>query len=364
MNLNNKIKYLNPSNFLKKIIIIIQHPSNPILKFLIFSFHKFINYIFVNNNNNKNHFLSIYDLEVNANTYNFAEFIVLSNLELKKRNLSSYKVLIFPRKKNSINSQSEYYSIINDESYQWRIYNILIPLTNASQYCNGFYLPSNRDEGYKILKNYNNNKFPKFFNKTYLQPLNLKDIYNSNNVLTFGSLQAPKKAIIYVKQWLKMKKIESKFVTISIRDQKFDPVRNSNLKEWVKFSNYLVKRKITPIIIPDNDSELNLESLFLNSVVCNEASLNILFRMALVELSFTNMYVSHGPCALSAFNKNSSYIIMNYGPKKNSITDNPKAYKNVNDFSDTNYKFSINNQIRTWKEDLYDNIVLEFDKIT
>ena len=43
-------------------------------------------------------------------------------------------------------------------------------------------------------------------------------------------------------------------------------------------------------------------------------------------------------------NDNNSFVMDKEKiPEKNSITDNPKAYKNVNDFSDTNYKFSINN---------------------
>jgi hypothetical protein len=54
---------------------------------------------------------------------------------------------------------------------------------------------------------------------------------------------------------------------------------------------------------------------------------------------------------------------MNCGPKADSITDNVRAFKNANELYEGNYNFSLKNQIRSWKDDTFENIKNEFSKI-
>lgn len=354
---NSKLKYLNPINLSKKILSILLHPKNKNIK----NINIFLREIFNTSKIKKDIFYAIYDLEFYPNTFNFIEFLVLCNNESKKRENRNFFVLFIPRKNNSLNKNSHYNKIIDDDSYNWRLYNLLFPLVSCSNRCIGFNYFHSRELGYDFIKN--KELFPTYYSKSFQQPLEVGDIYNDTNILKHASISPPSKSLSIVKNWLKYNKINKKYVTISIRDQKFDKVRNSKINQWILFADYLISKNYTPIIIPDTESELDIVSLFPNCVISYEASYNVLFRIALNQFAYTNLFVSHGPLSLCAFNRLSSYIIMHYGPKEGSITDNVKAYKEANDFYEGNYKFSLNNQIRSWKEDTLENIKNEFNKI-
>lgn len=355
MFLKNKIKYLNPLIFFKKLVYIFQHPQSPKLN----NFYTFIFNLFNKNKKNDDIFYAIYDLEYYPNTFNFVEFLVLCNNESKLRN-KDYFILFLPMKKKSINLTTEYYKIVR-ETYRWRLYNLLFPLTYCSMKCVGY----NYFHSRKLCFQFINDKetYPSTYSKNFNKPLDISYIYNNKNILKNGSISAPNSSLKIVNDWLLNQNIYEKFVTISIRDQKFDKIRNNNIGEWKLFSEYLKDQKFIPIIIPDTESNLNLKKIFKDCIICYEASLNVLFRIALNELAYTNLFVSHGPISLCSFNLNTSYIVMNYGPKEGSITDNVNAYKKSNDYYEGNYVFGVQNQIRSWKKDTLSNIIYEFEKL-
>lgn len=359
MFIKTKIKYLNPITFTKKIISIIQHPKSKI----ILSILKFFKFDAIKSNNilYKKYFYAIYDLEYYPNTFNFVEFLVLCNIESKKRDNKRYIILFIPRKLNSLNNNIEYYKIIDHSSYKWRLYNLLIPLTYCSNLCINFNLFHDRQDAYNFIKD--KEVFPNGYTSNLHMPLKISSLYSSNETIYLGGISSPQHSLILVNNWIKSKNITKKIVTISIRDQKFDKVRNSNIKEWVKFSSYLYENNFLPIVIPDTESDLDLPTLFNNCYISYESAFNVLFRSALNEIAYVNLFVSHGPLSLCAFNNNTNYIIMHYGPKKGSMTDHIKAYKDANDFKKGNYAFSKENQIRSWEEDTFDNILKEFKSL-
>ena len=169
---HSKLKYLNPIKFYKKIIAILSHPRNNFIRNLKVTFN---NIFFFTTKKKDNYFFAIYDLEFYPNTFNFLEFLILCNLESKKRSNKKFFVIFIPRKKNSLNNDIEYYKIIDDKSYQWRLYNLLYPLVNCSKLCIGFNHFHDRETGYAFIKD--KELFPKYYNKFFQQPLDIGDIY-------------------------------------------------------------------------------------------------------------------------------------------------------------------------------------------
>jgi hypothetical protein len=192
---NSKLKYLNPINFYKKILSILIHPKNKFIKNINIFFRKILN----NTEIKKDIFYAIYDLEFYPNTFNFVEFLVLSNNESKKRKNINFFVLFVPRKKNSLNKNSEYYKIIDDDSYNWRLYNLLFPLVSCSNSCIGFNYFHSRELCYDFIKN--KKLFPSYYSKSFQQPLEIGDLYNNRNILDDASISSPSKSLSLVKNW-------------------------------------------------------------------------------------------------------------------------------------------------------------------
>ena len=99
-------------------------------------------------------------------------------------------------------------------------------------------------------------------------------------------------------------------MTITIRNYKFDALRNSNIDEWVKFAEWLIEEGFAPVFIPDTDSCFIREVKLDNFFVFRESSWNLGLRMALYEESYLN-FASAGPAAIAKLNRKVRYINMN-----------------------------------------------------
>ena len=302
---------------------------------------------------------AMYDLTISPNTYNFCEFIVLCNDEIIKRKLKKFKVIFIPRiNENEITKNKEYFSVINEDIYQWRFLNILIPLTYCSKFCIGYDIAEN-DNQIKRYLSYKNIHPINFSFKNRIR-LDTNIIYMKYSSLKKIGLSAPKSSLIYLEKILDAKKIKN-YITITIRHQEYDSIRNSNLESWNKFTDYLSKYKnLSVVVIPDTDNITVTENLFKNSHKAIEASHNILLRFAYYQKSTFNFFAGGGPSSLCYLNNEIKYIMFKYGHVKGSIIHTKKAFKNFE--PNTNFRFSSKNQILIWKTDSYDNLIKYFNK--
>lgn len=281
---------------------------------------------------------AFYDLSVSPNTYNFSEFIVLCNNEIIKRKLNSYKVIFIKRKKNpKIISNKKYFEVINDELYEWRFFNILLPLTLCSDKCNGFDIVSNDEELNKYLVY--NQKYPEFFNMTNRTRVDTGILYKEFNDLINIELITHTAGYTYLNKLLSALKIDE-FLTITIRFQEYDKVRNSDLDSWNKFANFLIeKTNYSVIIIPDTDNFKATSDLFNKCYQAFDASHNLLLRFAYYKKAKFNFFAGGGPSSLCYLTTDIKYIMFNYGPVKNSIVHTPEAFKNFQTNKEKNFKF-------------------------
>jgi hypothetical protein len=87
-------------------------------------------------------------------------------------------------------------------------------------------------------------------------------------------------------------------VSITLREAKYQPHRNSNLPEWLKFADWLKERGEQVVFVRDTDkAEEELEGYD----TLPEASLDLDVRMALYQQAKMNYFVSNGPAVMPWF---------------------------------------------------------------
>jgi len=107
-------------------------------------------------------------------------------------------------------------------------------------------------------------------------------------------LRPSKDALTTVKQFLG----ETKPITITLRESDVLDHRNSNLEEWLKFSDYLESKGESVVFVRDT---AKAGEPIKNKLTFPMASLNLDIRLALYEQSKFNLFVSNGPWYMALF---------------------------------------------------------------
>jgi len=116
--------------------------------------------------------------------------------------------------------------------------------------------------------------------------------YNTDiNLRPFKSSEGAKKLINNL--------FDDNVITISLRNSKFVPERNSNLDEWYKVYQELKKKKFRPIVIPCFDDYMG-DKTFANYdwEIFDPAVIDVDLRLALYEKAFDNLCINNGPSTL------------------------------------------------------------------
>ena len=288
-------KYLNLKWFFFRIIREFRFPSTKVGKGIVKFFFKPKNKGQFHNFN-ENSLICFYDLNYSPATFNFSEFLVLCNHETLKKKLQSFKIVFIKRKTDLVNYYTEdkdYRSVHNIESEEWKLNNILIPLTSFTKLCSGYDFVYENNE----LKYYLNfkNRYPEKYDLILKETVNVLDLYNKIDKLETIGLELPKQAEKYINNYLDNLKTEKKIITITIRDQKYDAIRNSNISDWVKFADFLQENNYEVIIIPDTDNAYNCNKIFHKFNVFNAACFNLSLRFGIYCKAYFNYFAGGGP---------------------------------------------------------------------
>ena len=97
----------------------------------------------------------------------------------------------------------------------------------------------------------------------------------------------------FVEKFLKSTNLDAnKIITLNIRNQKFDPKRNTNKKELLKFAEYLHEKEYLPLIIPDTNEMWEADEQFQKFIISKEISCSVSLRIALYERVLLNISLS------------------------------------------------------------------------
>ena len=254
--------------------------------------------------------LAVYDLNFESITFDFAHFLASAETFGKKHGKSRFFVIIV-HKENFSFVNKDYMAVVSKESQKWRFNNIIVQLAQLYPACIGYSsIPRNAE----ILNQISNKLiYPVGYSSTYKPTLNYLEAFKLLNTNTFTGFQAPKQGLDYIHKWKKMNNILNPMVVITLRQYGYDPIRNSNIKEWVKFASWVKEQGFTPIFVPDTDTCWEPNNLLENFIIFNEPCWNLGLRMALNELAFVNLFYSSGPASICSLNKKSSlYCFQSY----------------------------------------------------
>jgi len=137
------------------------------------------------------------------------------------------------------------------------------------------------------------------------------------------------------------------YTTITLRNSRKQPWRNSNETAWAKFEEYLKRRGKKVMIFPD----------------CEDNPIHLDYRMAVYAGAEMNLGASGGPMALCHFS-DAPYLTYNMVPRDPKWGPELERYMTMTGFPpDTQMPFRTQRQRLVWKPDDYDTIREEYERM-
>lgn len=250
----------------------------------------------------------VYDLRCAPATFNICDVLLSAELSLLMRNLKSIHVhLVCLRDHNSGPHDSKIVVA--------RLHQVLIPVCMLHQRVSGYTVVSSPDELLRIAGL--PNTLPSYYHPKFnIQlPNGLNPFEFTGYKERLGGIRASSFGINYVDRILQQTGIKKPVVTLVLREQGYDPARNSNLAAWFTFAQYLKSKGFIPIIVPDSEAIFERERFIGTAFIFEQAAVNVDIRMALYEKSFLVMGSNGGALNFASFNPTVPFIQFNFFPK-------------------------------------------------
>jgi hypothetical protein len=174
-----------------------------------------------------------------------------------------------------------------------------------SPFCTGYALFNNEADAYDFVEG--RVVFPEKTSHDYKPRFSISEVFSQSPSTRSNVLEAPKKSLEYIRNWLDANEVTDPIVTITIRARDVDATRNSNLQTWMDFASWLKSKSYAPVFIPDTDAAWSMS--FKGFLTLTEAAFNLALRQGMYESSFTNFFMTNGPAAGAVLNKDVSYVM-------------------------------------------------------
>lgn len=242
---------------------------------------------------------AFYDFEVSPTGFDFVTFLALA--EIARRN-GSYDALrvVFVLGENRQFWTREPYSTKDQE---WRLQNLLIPLTGLYSSCQSLVVCQSRKDAEDLVAAAGDARFPSRY--TPSQPV--EDAYQWANLAAAVACgaeivpwQAPEQPNQMVRKWLATRGKGRKVITITLREASYFPTQNSDIAAWAEFATSLDTSRYFPVLLRDAEFAYDpLPSEFRGLTDFPLASVAVQFRAALYQLSYLNLMSAGGPMQLA-----------------------------------------------------------------
>lgn len=155
--------------------------------------------------------------------------------------------------------------------------------------------------------------------------------------------------------------IEPGYVTITLREVDYWPHRNSNLKDWLRFADYILAKGERVIFVRDTkvaDAEWPY-----SYPTCPEASKDLETRLALYQKAKCNCFVANGPGNLCFFS-NSPFLFFMPMDDQGAYNAGTSQYWRDCAGIEPGEQFPWFNEQQkiVWKPDFYTNIVVAWEE--
>lgn len=151
-------------------------------------------------------------------------------------------------------------------------------------------------------------------------------------------------------------------VVITLREADHWPTRNSNIKAWLGFAEYLWARQQPVIFVRDTaKADESLPSAW----TCPEASRSLDMRMALYASAKVNLFTSNGPWSLALFSDRPWLMFTRVGDDNDPYRPNtPTFWRESHGVSvGDQFPWARPDQRLVWAADDYENLVAAWDEL-
>jgi hypothetical protein len=257
---------------------------------------------------------AFYDLKVAPVTFDFLWFLAAADLERRRRGLNSVHVVIVPGPHNGVRQETEdYNAIVDAQTRQARIYNILVQACRVLPSCSGLTLAGSRREAVFLRSAVARHILPADYEPmlpVFPGPRSCLDAAREGEG-GIGCLRAPADELRAIDAWASTHIGSRRMVVITLRRYGYMPARNSNMPAWIAFARSLDASRYCPVFIPDtHDTIAGLPTQLRDFTVFPEAAWNIALRMALYERAFVNLGINTGPMGLAWLNERVRYATL------------------------------------------------------
>jgi len=252
---------------------------------------------------------AFYDLSVAPPTFDFIQFLLLSEGHRILWGCSNIHVIVVPGYHQGFRKKIPEREI--GES-RLRVYNIIQGSCQLLESISGFTYCSSREESYLYFNQKNIKVYPKEYSPE--KPI-ARYLWNPirellNEGVKWPSLKAPKFAIESAKKICENFASGKKIVTVNLRNSSIQTSRNSNHSEWLKVCRFLNSKDYKIILIDDTDSFNHKPFASPDyAYIGSEFTWNVPLRTALYENCLLNLFVNNGPAALSMHNSNTKCLV-------------------------------------------------------
>ena len=258
---------------------------------------------------------AFYDLAKVANGFVIVNFLVLTEMERRDKGYRSVRIVIVP----PLDRQYEKYrgyELMGVTDFYARLQNIVVPSCHLLSSCVGVIVCVSRSEASCVFNDAGSAVFPLGYTVrspiAYVQPRYIREAVDRGDVVP--SISAPPLSKEFASYWLRAVADGRRVVTITLRESTHAPEKNSDIVAWTQFAQLLLDSGVYfPVFIRDTEQiAQEVPALLRDFTICYEASLNVIFRTALYEEAYINLFVNNGPSVLGIFNENVRYIIFKF----------------------------------------------------
>jgi len=225
-----------------------------------------------------------YDLKFAPATFDFGTYLVVSNAVRQSIGAETMGVTIVC---DSFREKSQRELTTTKSELSWRINHILTKLPFLIPEIDSLTINKGGLEDIKLP----------FFPGGYPPAKDMVFPYTADNLIPFygtGINLRPYKASEQARSFIN-NAFDDNVITISLRNSKFQPARNSNLEEWYKVYQELKASKFRPIVLPCFEDYMT-ERLFAKYdwEIYEPALLDLDLRLALYEKAKDNLCINNG----------------------------------------------------------------------
>lgn len=308
---------------------------------------------------------AVLDLNSQWQTYDVAYFLAGAELYARQNGVEKFFLYIVEKKfdsdlENELIGGDTFFAL-EESYYKWRLHNVGIPLALNYPACSGFAYVKDDPQFFTMLKSHIH--YPPEYCKQYSPEEDMVRTYRLAQVIPIEGFSSSQQGLRYIDYWRQRCGLTQELVTITIREYGIEPLRNSNIQEWLRFATSCQHMGFTVVFVPDTDNSLGPDPRFGDFLVFSDASWNLALRIALYESATMNFFTAGGPGAMVQLCKRVNWIHMKTIVTGTGVTAAEYLRKRgiKPGTRHLNYAgFDNVYQALVWEDDTFENIAREF----